>query len=96
MPRLDLFKLIGQELPKIRVASEKITLFQLLKSKELPEGLHIIADEAYTLLSAECNCQILTPYSQHQLNLAKKNRTGKMFKTGKVGYEKNLLLMVKN
>ena len=34
--------------------------------------MHIVADEAYSPLSAECNFQILTPYSQHQLNAAKK------------------------
>ncbi len=51
---------------------QETTLFQLLKSKNLPEWLHIVADEAYTPLSAECNFQILTPYSQHQLNSAKK------------------------
>ena len=33
--------------------------------------MHIVADEAYSPLSAECNFQILTPYSQHQLNAAK-------------------------
>ncbi len=35
--------------------------------------MHIIADEAYSPLSAECSGQILTPYSQHQLNTAKQN-----------------------
>jgi hypothetical protein len=44
----------------------------LLKSKQLPEWLNIVADEAYTPLSAECGYQILTPYSEHQLNTAKK------------------------
>jgi len=47
-------------------------LFHLLKSKQLPEWLNIVADEAYTPLSAECGYQILTPYSKHQLNTAKK------------------------
>jgi hypothetical protein len=46
-------------------------LFALLKDKQLPHWVHIVADEAYSPLSAECSGQILTPYSQHQLNLAK-------------------------
>jgi hypothetical protein len=46
-------------------------LFHLLKTKQLPSWMHIVADEAYSPLSAECNFQILTPYSQHQLNAAK-------------------------
>jgi len=33
--------------------------------------MHIVADEAYSPLSAECGGQIVTPYSQHQLNSAK-------------------------
>jgi hypothetical protein len=33
--------------------------------------MHIVADEAYSSLSAECGGQILTLYSQHQLNTAK-------------------------
>jgi hypothetical protein len=33
--------------------------------------MHIVADEAYSPLSVECNWQILTPYSQHQLNAVK-------------------------
>jgi hypothetical protein len=48
-------------------------LFLLLKNKELPHWAHIVADEAYTPLSAECGGQILTPYSQHQQNTAKHN-----------------------
>jgi hypothetical protein len=44
-----------------------------LKNKELPHWVHIVADEAYTPLSAKCGGQILTPYSQHQLNTAKHN-----------------------
>jgi hypothetical protein len=48
-------------------------LFLLLKNKELPQWVHIVADEAYTPLFAECAGQILTPYSQHQLNTAKHN-----------------------
>ncbi len=46
-------------------------LFMLLKSDNFPEWLHIVADEAYSPLSAECGWRILTPYSQHQLNSAK-------------------------
>ena len=46
-------------------------LFNMLKNKELPNWMHIVADEAYSPLSAECGGQILTPYSQHQLNSAK-------------------------
>jgi len=46
-------------------------LFQALRSRAMPEWAHIVADEAYTPLSGECNFQILTPYSQHQLNSAK-------------------------
>jgi hypothetical protein len=38
----------------------------------LPEYIHIVADEAYSALAAECNGQILTPYSIHQLNAVKK------------------------
>jgi hypothetical protein len=34
--------------------------------------LNIVADEAYTPLSVDCGYQILTPYSEHQLNTAKK------------------------
>jgi hypothetical protein len=48
-------------------------LFLLLKNKQLPHWVRIVADEAYTPLSAECGGQILTPYSQHQLNTAKHN-----------------------
>jgi hypothetical protein len=40
-------------------------LFLLLKNKQLPHWMHIVGDEAYSLLSAECGGQILTPYSQH-------------------------------
>ena len=46
-------------------------LFNLLKSDQLPDWMHIVADEAYTPLSVECGGQLLTPYSQHQLNSAK-------------------------
>ena len=42
-------------------------LFHLLKTKQFLSWMHINADEAYSPLSAECNFQILTPYSQHQL-----------------------------
>jgi hypothetical protein len=45
-------------------------LFRLLKDQDLPHWMHIVADEAYSPLSAECNWQIVTPYSQHQLNAA--------------------------
>jgi hypothetical protein len=48
-------------------------LFLMLKNRQLPHWVHIVADEAYSPLSAECNGQILTPYSQHQLNTAKQN-----------------------
>jgi hypothetical protein len=37
----------------------------------MPHWMPIIGDDAYSPLSAECNGQILTPYSQHQLNAAK-------------------------
>jgi hypothetical protein len=47
-------------------------LCSLLIAKAWPEWLHIDADEAYTPFSAEYNYQILTPYSQQQLNSAKK------------------------
>ena len=43
-------------------------LFNLLKSDQLSDWVHIIADKAYTPLSVECGGQTLTPYSQHQLN----------------------------
>jgi len=33
--------------------------------------VHIVRDEAYSPLVAECNNQILTPFSQHQLNSAR-------------------------
>jgi hypothetical protein len=46
-------------------------LFRLLKNQDLPHWMHIVADEAYSPLSVECNWQILMPYSQHQLNAAK-------------------------
>jgi dTDP-D-glucose 4,6-dehydratase len=46
-------------------------LFLLLKSQQLPHWMHIVTDEAYSPLSVECAGRILTPYSQHQLNLAK-------------------------
>ncbi len=45
-------------------------LYKLLHEKKIPEYLHIVCDEAYSTLSAECNNQILTPYSSHQLNMA--------------------------
>jgi hypothetical protein len=32
--------------------------------------MHIVGDEAYSPLAAECNNQILSPFSQHQLNSA--------------------------
>ncbi len=50
---------------------QETPLFQALRSRTMTEWAHIIADEAYTPLSGECNFQILTPYSQHQLNSAK-------------------------
>ncbi len=46
-------------------------IYNLLRSKSLPDFMHIIGDEAYSPLSAEFNHQILTPFSQHQLNSAK-------------------------
>jgi len=46
-------------------------LFRLLKNRDLPHWLHIVADEAYSPLSVECNWQILMPYGQHQLNAVK-------------------------
>jgi hypothetical protein len=46
-------------------------LFLLLKSQDLPSWMHIVADEAYAPLSVECAGRILTPYSQHQLTVAK-------------------------
>ncbi len=45
----------------------------MLKNRQLPYWVHIVADEAYSPLSAECSGQILTRYSQHQLNTAKQN-----------------------
>jgi len=45
----------------------------MLKNRQLPDWVHIISDEAYSPLSAECSGQILTRYSQHQLNTAKQN-----------------------
>jgi len=42
-----------------------------MKDQDLPHWMHIVADEAYSPLSAECNWQILMPYSQHQLNAVK-------------------------
>jgi hypothetical protein len=45
----------------------------ILQSRQLPEWLHIIADEAYSFVSVECNHQILTPFSKHQLNAVKKD-----------------------
>jgi hypothetical protein len=50
----------------------KTPLYLLLQSNQLPNGIHIISDEAYSPLSVECNHQILTPFSQHELNTAKK------------------------
>jgi hypothetical protein len=51
---------------------QQTPLFNALKEKMLPEYIHIVADEAYSALAAECNGQILTPYSIHQLNAVKK------------------------
>jgi hypothetical protein len=48
-------------------------LFLLLKSQDLPSWLHIVADEGYAPLSVECAGRVLTPYSQHQLTVAKQN-----------------------
>jgi hypothetical protein len=50
---------------------QETPLFQALRSRAMPEWAHIVADEAYTPLSGECNFQIFTPYSQHKLNSAK-------------------------
>jgi len=47
-------------------------IYSLLRSNLLPDWMHIVADEAYSPLSVECGHQILTPFSQHQLNTAKK------------------------
>ncbi len=47
-------------------------IYSLLLSKQLPDWMHIISDEAYSPLSVKCNHQILTPFSQNQLNTAKK------------------------
>jgi hypothetical protein len=33
--------------------------------------MHIVGDEHYSPLAAECDNQILTPFSQHQLNSAR-------------------------
>jgi hypothetical protein len=49
------------------------SLFLMLKNRQLPYWVHIVADEAYSPLSAECSGQILTPYSQHQLKTTKQN-----------------------
>jgi hypothetical protein len=46
-------------------------LYNLLCSRSLPDFMHIVGDEAYSPLAAECNNQILTPFSQHQLNNAR-------------------------
>ena len=46
-------------------------LFHMLKTQQFLSWMHIVEDEAYSPLSVECNFQILTPYSQHQLNAAK-------------------------
>jgi len=46
-------------------------LFNLLKNDQLSHWMHIVGDEAYSQLSAECGGRILTPYGQHQLNSAK-------------------------
>jgi hypothetical protein len=46
-------------------------LYNLLRSRSLPDFMHIVGDEAYSPLAAECNNQILTPFSQHQLNSAR-------------------------
>jgi hypothetical protein len=45
-------------------------LYNLLCSRSLPDFMHIVGDEAYSPLAAECNNQILTPFSQHQLKSA--------------------------
>jgi hypothetical protein len=50
----------------------EIKIYSLLLSKQLPDWMHIISDEAYSPLSVKCNHQILTPFGQHQLNTAKK------------------------
>ena len=46
-------------------------LYNLLCSRSLPDFMHIVGDEAYSPLAAECNNQILTPFSWHQLNSAR-------------------------
>jgi hypothetical protein len=46
-------------------------LYNLLCSRSLPDFMHIVGDEAYSPLAAECKNQILTPISQHQLNSAR-------------------------
>jgi hypothetical protein len=51
---------------------QQTPLFNALKEKMLPEYIHVVADEAYSALAAECNGQILTPHSIHQLNAVKK------------------------
>ena len=53
-------------------------LYNLLRSKSLPDFMHIVADEAYSPLAAECNNQILTPFSQHQLNNAQQQDTNNL------------------
>jgi hypothetical protein len=46
-------------------------LYNLLCSRSKPDFMHIVGDEAYSPLAAECNNQILTPFSWHQLNSAR-------------------------
>jgi hypothetical protein len=46
-------------------------LYNLLCNRSLPDFMHIVGDEAYSPLAAECNNQILTPFRHHKLNSAR-------------------------
>jgi hypothetical protein len=70
-------------------------LLHLLKSKELPEWLNIVPDEAYTKLSVDCGYQILRPYSKHQLNTANK-QDGQNLQDWTARITENLVCQLKN
>jgi hypothetical protein len=53
------------------VAFRETALYRMLRDKQVPDHFHIIGDEAYSALAAECNDQFLTPFSNNQLQSAK-------------------------
>jgi len=64
----------------------------LMLNRQLPHWVHIVADEAYSSLSAECNGQILTPYS-HTSSILQSRMIGRIYRTGKTVWLKILILV---